>query len=385
LPNSKKKAKNAKSRPNPWRTAPLRTRVIFLLAVFFTFTGIGLAIDVANLGLDPLPRFLIAVTLTGVFAIGYATAGVILRGKFLLGIVPLFLVQFCVMLMLRHWIPDPPGRDTMKIAADGGRLPLDGLAIIVLSALGYAGLVHVSVSEAKRYASTQTEKARLESEMAAAREAQRIMVPDVLPPVQGYSIESIYRPAAEVGGDFFQVIPLKSGRSLAVIGDVSGKGLSAAMIVSMIVGMLSIISGFTEEPAEILAELNRRLRGRMQGGFATCLTIRLEPGGKLILATAGHPAPYLNGREIPLAGSAPLGLGESDSYAQTAVDMGVADRLVLLTDGIPEALNEESEIFGFPRVESLLGNGAPAKTLADAAQQHGQNDDLTVISISRHA
>src|SRR5271168_2676524 len=135
--------------------------------------------------------------------------------------------------------------------------------------------------------------ATLEGEMAAAREVQRLMVPEHPPQINGYSIESIYHPAAEVGGDFFQVISLSSDRALVVIGDVSGKGLRAAMIVSMIVGTLRTVSGFTEEPAEILAELNRRLCGRTYGGFVTCLAVRLEDEGRLTLANAGHLPPYL--------------------------------------------------------------------------------------------
>jgi serine phosphatase RsbU (regulator of sigma subunit) len=179
------------------------------------------------------------------------------------------------------------------------------------------------------------------------------------------------------------VIPLKSGRTLVVIGDVSGKGLRAAMIVSMIVGILRTVSGLTEEPAEILAEMNRGLCGRMHGGFATCLAVRLEDAGRLAIANAGHLPPYLNGAELPFAGSMPLGLTEIAAYEQSSLDMRHGDRVALLTDGIAEAQNQERELFGFPRVESLLREGAPAAMVANAAQQFGQNDDLTVICFAR--
>jgi serine phosphatase RsbU (regulator of sigma subunit) len=210
-------------------------------------------------------------------------------------------------------------------------------------------------------------------------------VPEILPTVRGYTIESVYRPAAEVGGDFFQVIHLKSGRTLLVIGDVSGKGLSAAMIVSTIVGMLWVVSTFTEEPAEILSELNRRLYGRTHDGFTTCLIVRLEADGRLILANAGHPPPFLNGTEFSTTGSMPLGLVESSTYTQTVLEMRTGDRTVLLTDGIPEARNKQGILLGFSRVESLLHEGANASSVAEAAQSFGQNDDLTVISIARTA
>lgn len=383
MPKSKKKPARSGNTPNAWNTAPIQARVVFLLAVFSVFAGIGFAIDVVNLGREPLPRFVVSVLLTGSFAVAYASAGVILRGKFLKAILPICILQFLCMGTLGHFFPDPLRTGDGKPAESASRLPFDGWAVIASIALGYTGFVSVSVSEARRYIKTETEKIRLESEMSAAREAQRLMVPETLRPIPGYAIDSVYRPASEVGGDFFQLVPLKSGRTLAVIGDVSGKGLHAAMIVSMIVGMLCIVSGFTEEPGEILAELNRRLRGRMQEGFATCLAVRLDADGQLVMATAGHPSPYLNGREIMLAGSSPLGLNETAAYEQTSIVMCDTDRVVLLTDGIPEARNEQAELFGFPRVESLLRDGASARIVAETAQQHGQNDDITVIAISR--
>ena len=372
--------------PNLWRTTPLIRRIVFLSAVFCTFAGIGFAGDIIGMGTQSLPRFAISVPLIGVFAIFYAAGGVILRNKFWKVFFPLLIVQTLSMGFLAHRFPDAP-QPAQFNAADTGRLrarmAFDGVAVIVTVCMGYAGLVYVSVSEARRYGRTQTEKAMLESEMAAAREVQRVMVPEDLPPVPGYVIESVYRPAAEVGGDFFQVVPLQSGRTLVVIGDVSGKGLRAAMIVSMIVGMLRTVSGFTEGPAEILGELNRRLCGRTYGGFATCLVVRLESGGRFTLANAGHPAPYLNGLEVPSPGSMPLGLVETTVYSQSTLEMRIGDRAVVLTDGVPEARDEQGSLLGFSRVESLLRDGATAAALAEVAQQHGQNDDLTVISIER--
>jgi hypothetical protein len=359
---------------------------MFLAAVFCVFAGIGVANDVIDMGRWPAPRFALSVAIIGLFAIGYAASGTILRNKFWKATLPLIVVQFAAMAFLARRFPDVPRLAQLNVvetARLGNRLVFDGIAVIVTVVLGYVGFVNVSISEARRYAKTQTEKAALDGEMAAAREVQRVMVPEDLPPLSGYAIESVYRPAAEVGGDFFQVISLQSGRALIVIGDVSGKGLSAAMIVSMIVGMLGIVSSFTEEPAEILAELNRRLCGRTHDGFATCLVVRLDDNGRLTLANAGHLPPYLNGTEVPFTGSTPLGLVGIANYGQTSLEMRAGDGVVLLTDGIAEAQNEQRELFGFPRIESLLREGTSAHTLAEAAQRHGQKDDLTVISIAR--
>jgi len=359
---------------------------MFLAAVFFVFAGIGFANDVINMGRWSPARFALAVVSIGVFAIGYAASGIILRNQFWKAMLPLMAAQFATMGFLSHRFPDRPPQAELNVAETErlhARMAFDGVAVILTVVLGYVGFVHVSVSEARRYAKTQIENASMESEMAAAREVQRLMVPEDLPPVSGYSIESVYWPAAEVGGDFFQVIPLKSGRTLIVIGDVSGKGLRAAMIVSMLVGMLRAVSGFTEEPGEILGQLNGSVCGRTRGGFATCLIVRLDEDGCLALANAGHLPPYLNGAEVPFGGSIPLGLDGSAVYEQTTLEMRAGDRVDLLTDGVPEARNEQGALLGFPRVELMLRDGGSAKSVAEAAQQYGQNDDITVIGIDR--
>jgi serine phosphatase RsbU (regulator of sigma subunit) len=288
--------------------------------------------------------------------------------------------------LLSNLFPDSPHPLQLDIAETArlqSRLFFDGLATIASICLGYTGFVYVSITESRRHIRAEMQKATLESEMAAAREVQRLMVPEDLPQINGYSIASVYLPASEVGGDFFQVIPLKSGRTLVVIGDVSGKGLRAAMIVSMIVGTLQTVSGYTEEPAEILGELNRRLCGRMHEGFATCLAVRIEENGRLTLANAGHLAPYLNGVEIESPGALPLGLAESADYGQVSLEMAVGDVIVLLTDGIAEAYNDQRVLFGFSRVESMLHEGATVGDVAETAQHYGQNDDITVLGVAR--
>lgn len=372
--------------PSAWNTTPLKSKIIFLLAIFFVFVGISVANDVIDVGRTPPQRFAASAVISGVFAVCYAVSGIVLRRKVWLPFIPLFILQFTSMGLLGHFYPNRPEASHLDAAATAvlqSRMAMDGRWIILSVLMGYAGFVWVSVSEGKRYIRIQTDKAQLESEMAAAHEVQRVMVPESLPAVSGYAIESVYRPAAEVGGDFFQVIPLPSGRTLVVIGDVSGKGLRAAMIVSLIVGMLRATCDFTEEPEEILAELNRRLHGRTQGGFATCLAVRLEDEGRLTLANAGHLPPYLNGMEFPFGGSMPLGLVEYSEYERVELEIGMGDRVVLVTDGIAEARNEQRELLGFSRVESLLQEGATALSVAEVAQRHGQEDDLTVIGIAR--
>lgn len=373
-------------RESPWRDFPRKNILIFLAAVFFVFASFGFVGDSIDAGRENTLRFGLSVTLSGLFATAYAAAGITLRRKFWIPFIPLFIAHMGAMGLLARWLPDasqPAHYDEGATVRMRERLSFDGMAVIVCVSLGYTGFLTVSISEGRRYGRLQGEKALLEGEMTAAHEIQRVMVPEDLPVTPGYKVESVYRPAAQVGGDFFQVLPLKSGHSLVIVGDVSGKGLSAAMIVSMLVGMVRTITAFTEEPAEILVELNRRLCGRTHGGFATCAAVRLESDGRLTIANAGHLPPYLNGVAAGGAGSLPLGLVESAVYEQADLTLGRGDRLLLLTDGIVEAQDTERRLLGFARVEALMRQGVTARELADTAQSHGQADDITVLSIER--
>lgn len=371
---------------NRWRKAPRSTTVVFLLGVFFIFASFGFVSDLTDMGSERPLRFAIYVILSGLFPVVYAYAGVTLRGKFWKALIPVFVLHFASFGLLGRYLPENPRPKALNAAATidlQNRLVFDGISIIIAVCLGYTGLIFVSIREGRRYGKTEMEKAVLEGEMTAAREVQRVMVPEDLPQIGGYSIESVYRPAAEVGGDFFQVVPLKSGRALVVIGDVSGKGLRAAMIVSMIVGILSTVSGYTEEPAEILDELNRRLCGRVYEGFVTCLVLRLGDEGRIAIANAGHLPPFVHGAELRVQESLPLGLSLNQAYEETAVQLNRGDALVLLTDGVVEARNPQGELLGFGEVETMLRAGATAREVAEVAERQGQNDDITVLQVAR--
>jgi hypothetical protein len=371
---------------NRWRKAPRSTTVVFLLGVFFIFASFGFVSDLTDMGSERPLRFAIYVILSGLFPVVYAYAGVTLRGKFWKALIPVFVLHFASFGLLGRYLPENPRPKALNAAATidlQNRLVFDGISIIIAVCLGYTGLIFVSIREGRRYGKTEMEKAVLEGEMTAAREVQRVMVPEDLPQIAGYSIESVYRPAAEVGGDFFQVVPLKSGRALVVIGDVSGKGLRAAMIVSMIVGILSTVSGYTEEPAEILDELNRRLCGRVYEGFVTCLVLRLDDEGRIAIANAGHLPPFVHGAELRVQESLPLGLSLNQAYEETAVQLNRGEALVLLTDGVVEARNPQGELLGFGEVETMLRAGATAREVAEVAERQGQNDDITVLQVAR--
>jgi Stage II sporulation protein E (SpoIIE) len=236
-----------------------------------------------------------------------------------------------------------------------------------------------------RYAmEQQARQSVMEREMQSAREIQQVLVPDALPAIEGYAITSAYQPAMEVGGDFFQIIPNDDGSTIVALGDVSGKGLKAGMNVSMIVGVLRAEAGSTD-PAQILAALNRCLAGRMAGGFATGMVFRIDQDGMVTFANAGHLPPYLNGLEYPLDASLPLGLIPYADYTEEKLQLKPGDQLAVYTDGLLEATSPTNELFGFDRMKELFAKQPTAQEAMQAALDFGQEDDITVLTITRLA
>lgn len=236
------------------------------------------------------------------------------------------------------------------------------------------------------YRSSMEQQARqrvLEREMQSAREIQRVLIPDKLPSLDGFAVTSAYQPALEVGGDFFQIIREEEGSTIVALGDVSGKGLKAAMNVSLIVGVLRSLSDARVSPVEMLEKLNRCLCGRLQGGFVTALIVRLNGNGQITIANAGHLPPILNQEELEIEGSLPLGVLSGATYGEVCVMLHPGDQLSLYTDGLLEARNASGELYGFERLHTLFASGPSAKEATDAAIAFGQEDDITVLTITR--
>jgi hypothetical protein len=232
-----------------------------------------------------------------------------------------------------------------------------------------------------RYARSRRDEERFEAELEAARAVQHVLIPEKIPSVPGYQVHCVYKPAGQVGGDFFQIIPLPDESALVAIGDVSGKGMPAAMTVSMVVGMLRILARSMHSPAAILAAVNHDMIDRAFGGFTTCLILHISQDGTITAANAGHIAPYLGGQEVPVANGLPLGLTAEAAYAESALQLAFHDQLTLFTDGVLEARRATGELFGFARMASI--STEPAHEIARAAAQFGQRDDITVLSLTR--
>jgi hypothetical protein len=232
----------------------------------------------------------------------------------------------------------------------------------------------------RRFARSRRDEERLESELEAARTVQQILIPDEVPAIPGFQIQAVYKPASEVGGDFFQIVAVKDGGALMVIGDVSGKGMPAAMTVSLLVGTFRTLAHYTQSPAEILRAMNQRMLTRSSGGFTTCLVLRCDTDGKLTIANAGHVAPYVAGKELPLENGLPLGLAADSTFPECCFQLASDQQLTLLTDGVVEARDEAGALLGFDRSATL--STQPAETIASAAQAFGQDDDITVLTLS---
>jgi hypothetical protein len=235
---------------------------------------------------------------------------------------------------------------------------------------------------------TMHRQGSMEQELKSARELQHVLIPRKLPELQGFAVTSAYRPAQEVGGDFFQIIPLEganTGSTIIVLGDVSGKGLKAAMAVSFIVGTVGSLAKFTSSPGKLLAELNQRLFGRLDGGFTTCVALRIDTDGRCVVASAGHPAPFLNRNELEIEGSLPLGVIPGVVYPETRLDLREGDHIVMYTDGLLEARNAKGELFSFERLNALFSTRPGAAAASGVAVQFGQDDDITVLTVTRLA
>jgi hypothetical protein len=230
-----------------------------------------------------------------------------------------------------------------------------------------------------RFTRSAKQEQRLRTEMEAASCVQGQLVPADLPQLAAFACDAAYRAAGEVGGDFYQVFPRADGSALILVGDVSGKGLRAAMLGTMIVGGAGTLAQEMIGPAEMLARLNRHLHGRTDGGFATCLCALLSPDGELSIANAGHLPPYRNGRELPCDPGLPLGILPEAAYVETRVQLDPGDALTFMSNGVVEARSAAGELFGFDRTRDISAQSA--QQIADAAARFGQEDDITVLTV----
>ena len=241
---------------------------------------------------------------------------------------------------------------------------------------------------------------RIEQELHVARRIQQASLPESVPALEGWEISPNYRPAREVGGDFYDFLQLENGRLGLVVGDATGKGVPAALVMSTTCGMLRAVTQASNySPGEVLGRVNEALFARIPANmFVTCFygVLDLE-SGSFAYANAGHDLPYVrrggDADELRARGM-PLGLMPGMGYEEKEINLGAGDRALFYSDGLVEAHNPEGEMFGFPRLQALVAEHAEGDALVDflmeelysfTGERWEQEDDITLVTLYRVA
>jgi serine phosphatase RsbU (regulator of sigma subunit) len=256
-----------------------------------------------------------------------------------------------------------------------------------------------SILDNARLVERERERQRLEQEINIARDIQQALLPRNFPDNPNFAVTGVNFPCLSVGGDYFDVFPLSDGRTVFVIADVSGKGLGAAIVTTMLQGALSGITLGTD-PALLFNHVNRFLCDHTEvGRYATVFFGLLDPDGHLEFINAGHPSPFLIRRgaaeEAFTEGSYPVGLVPEAEYTAACLKLEPGDTLVLFTDGVTEAMDPDEELFGMPRLRQVL-TGQPQcplehlqKCILEAVENFTrgahQADDLTLLIVRYRA
>jgi ketosteroid isomerase-like protein len=243
------------------------------------------------------------------------------------------------------------------------------------------------------------ERERVEQELQVARSIQHASLPEEVPTLEGWQISPFYKPAREVGGDFYDFHLLSEGRLGVVVGDATGKGVPAALVMSTTLGMLQLAAravGATS-PGGVLAQVNETLFARIPSNmFVTCFYAILDPNsGRFTYANAGHDLPYLwhlGDAEVLRARGMPLGLMPGMSYEEKEIVLEPRDHVLLYSDGLVEAHDPQGEMIGFPRLrtfvaeqgeEGSLGNLCLEKLYSFVGEDWEQEDDITLLTLRR--
>jgi phosphoserine phosphatase RsbU/P len=275
-----------------------------------------------------------------------------------------FAIAFCLLLNTAGW--------AVRLPVHAGPFVIDVRSVPAVM-LVFVTLLVLYL----RFRNEQVRHAAIDQDLAAARRMQQQLLANSEKHPSGFNVDAVYRPAREVGGDFYRSVALGDGSLLVIVGDVSGKGLDAAMLVAMILG--SLANETHRSPASLLSYLNRAVLGRTAGGFITACCARFHPDGRVVIANAGHIAPYVAGHEVQLENGLPLGISAEACYTETEISTNKT--VTFISDGVVEARNAKGELLGFERMAALTSE--PAAAIAEAAQRWGQDDDITVFTVAR--
>jgi serine phosphatase RsbU (regulator of sigma subunit) len=249
------------------------------------------------------------------------------------------------------------------------------------------------------YSQLSLMRQNMEQELRVARSIQQASLPNEVPTLEGWQISPLYQPAREVGGDFYDFHLLPGGRVGLVVGDATGKGVPAALVMSTTCGMLRAVSQASDasSPGQMLQRVNEALVSSIPSNmFVTCFYAILNPkNASLRYANAGHDLPYLhrNGAAEELrARGMPLGLMPAMSYEEKEIVLDVGEAALFYSDGLVEAHDPRGEMFGFPRLRALIAEHAEKESLEEALLEElysfvgegwEQEDDITLLTLRR--
>ena len=267
---------------------------------------------------------------------------------------------------------------------------LDTLAPQVAPALRVAQMVQAQQAQVG-------EHERIEQELRTAQEIQHTFLPKDVPAIRGWQLVPYYQSAREVGGDFYDFLPFEDGRLGLVIGDVAGKGIPAALVMTATRTMLRTAAQETASPGEVFARANELLYAEIPSKmFVTCFYAILDPtSGLMRYANAGHDLPYRRCKEGVSelrATGMPLGLMPGSLYEEHEVTIASGESLLFYTDGLVEAHNPRREMFGFPRLKTLLKEHSDGSSLFNlllselksfTGEAWEQEDDITLLTLQR--
>ncbi len=280
-----------------------------------------------------------------------------------------------------------PRLSEQDYSADDRKL-LDALAGQAAPAVRVAQLVRQQESQAR-------ERERVEQELRVAQLIQQQFLPRELPDLHGWHVAAYYRPAREVGGDFYDFIELPEGKIGIVVGDVTDKGVPAALVMATTHSLLRAEAPRLVSPSKVLERINDLLVDDMPPKmFVTCLYAVLDPAtGTLQFANAGHNLPYVGSEGDTLelrATGMPLGLLPDMSYEEKSATLRPGDSMLMHSDGLAEAHSPVKEMFGFPRLMELVGEGHGGEALIDhllksldafVGAEWEQEDDITLVTL----
>jgi len=373
-----------------WKTLSRKSFFLFLLGVFFVFSAVGFASDVAEMGSTPKLRFVLSILISGIFPVFYAVGGFALRKHFWKAFIPVFAVHFFLMSVLNGSIPSPRQTAQMNatdIAQMHSRLAFDGYAIMVVVALGYACFVYVTITEGRRYF-------RVHAEIELATEIHRVLVPAIDTKIAGYEFYGRSSPSGEVGGDLIDLVG-QENHWVAYVADAAGHGVAPGVVMGMAKSAARMLLNSGDDTGHLLSRLNEVLYPLKKPDMFVTFCFLARNGDGLRVGLAGHPSIlHFSARtdavtqlECP---NMPLGILPSGDFASSEIHAEQGDVFALYTDGFLEPANAAGEEFGLKRLQGELQKHGKepldviCQSLHESVARHGaQFDDQSVLLIRK--